>query len=503
MPGSEPGFVREAVMEAVTQGTLIADRYRAIREIGFGGMGTVWLAYDEALDSQCALKLIGADQAPQEEFRLRFECEAKCAAQLRSAHVVDVLNCGQWQGAPFIVMEYLEGEDLEARLERAGRLELRTTYRIIAQVARALMRAHMLGIVHRDIKPGNIFLVPGDEHEIAKVLDFGVAKHRALPNAYENLASGVFIGTPCYMSPEQASGGAVDWRSDLWSLAVIVFECLTGVLPFDEEAVAGTILAITRGPIPSLTANRPELPPELEDWWQRATARDPADRFQSAKEFADAFADAIGFSSKLAIPDFTRASAEPHSNSGLNASPAYETDAAVTLHPPSRSRSGRLGTSRPRRREFPFYTVAVTALCSALVVSAVAWRPELEARIGSLGLEATAHSVITEHAEFSEARARRAVVESARVTSLDSALASDMNAGRVRSAEPEPTVLVVEPPAPSAPPTHQASKKAAVAPRVKQSQWQAPVEEPVPAKTEQETSEAYEEAHRGIKDYGI
>jgi len=254
----------------------------------------VWLAYDEALDSHCALKLIGASQAKLEEFRIRFECEAKCAAQLRGAHVVDVLNRGQWQGKPFIVMEYLEGEDLAVRLERFGRLDARTTYRIVAQIARALMRAHALGIVHRDIKPGNIFLVPGDEYEIAKLLDFGVAKHHDLPNSFETAAPGQFIGTPCYMSPEQASGLGVDARSDLWALAVITFECLTGEVPFQDEAIVDLIQAITHGSVPSLTASHPELPKELEQWWRCATARDPKRRFQSAKEFADSLAEAIG-----------------------------------------------------------------------------------------------------------------------------------------------------------------------------------------------------------------
>jgi serine/threonine protein kinase len=374
-------------METTTQGTLVADRYRLIREIGFGGMGTVWLAYDGVLDSQCAIKLIGASQAAEEEFRIRFECEAKCAAQLRGAHVVDVLDRGQWRGKPFIVMEYMDGEDLAMRLERLGRLDVRTTYRIVAQVSRALMRAHTLGIVHRDIKPGNIFLVPGDDHEIAKVLDFGIAKHRALPNAFDDLQSGQFVGTPCYMSPEQASGRAVDWRSDLWALAIITFECLTGTLPFQDDSMPEMVAAITRGPVPKLTLNRPDLPAELEFWWQRATARDPERRFQSAKEFADALAEAIGVY-PMAISGFPQASGdaptlfEPPSllppsrpygvlGRGRAAADSDETDGAFILH--SRLPSSEFERQLRARRRRSSYLLAAMALCAGAVLGASAW----------------------------------------------------------------------------------------------------------------------------------
>src|SRR6188474_328839 len=139
-------------------------------------MGSVWLATDLSLDSTCAIKLVDPDKIGNEEVRVRFQREARAAAQIRSANVVDVFDHGLWNDMPFIVMEHLEGEDLGARLDRQGRLELRETYEIVAQVARALVRAHAMGIVHRDLKPENIFLVPGDDHEVAKVLDFGVAK---------------------------------------------------------------------------------------------------------------------------------------------------------------------------------------------------------------------------------------------------------------------------------------------------------------------------------------
>jgi serine/threonine protein kinase len=198
-------------------------------------------------------------------------------------------------------MEFLEGEDLGVRLARLGRLDPLSTYRIAAQVARALSRAHEAGIVHRDIKPENIFLVPGDEHELAKVLDFGLAKHDTFALLDKATQTGSFLGTPHYVSPEQARGKGVDWRSDLWSLGVVVFFCLTGRRPFESDVIGELMGLILYEPIPKLSEYRPDLPKLLDAWWERAVARDPDERFQSAKEFADNLAAAIG-EPALAVP---------------------------------------------------------------------------------------------------------------------------------------------------------------------------------------------------------
>jgi serine/threonine-protein kinase len=270
--------------------TVIAERYRLERKLGAGGMGSVWLATDLSLDSTCAIKLVDPDKIGNEEVRVRFQREARAAAQIRSANVVDVFDHGLWQGMPFIVMEYLEGEDLGARLDRKGRLELRETYEIVAQVARALVRAHAMGIVHRDLKPENIFLVPGDDHEIAKVLDFGIAKLDQYSLRDKATKTGSFMGTPYYMSPEQARGKNIDWRSDLWALGVIVFQCLTGKPPFESEALGDLMGMILYDPIPKITDRDSSLPPEIETFWERACNRDRELRFQSAKELSDALA---------------------------------------------------------------------------------------------------------------------------------------------------------------------------------------------------------------------
>jgi serine/threonine protein kinase len=286
-------------------GVMVANRYRLCRQLGVGGMGTVWLADDVLLDSRCALKLIDDDKAQSEEVRMRFAREAKVAAQLRGAHVVDVFEHGEWEGTPFIAMEYLEGEDLGTRLEHRGVLDAASTYRVAAHVSRALARAHAYGIVHRDLKPENIFLVPGDDGEIAKVLDFGIAKHDVYSLRDKATKTGSFLGTPYYVSPEQARGKATDHRSDLWSLAVIVFQCLTGRPPFESEALGELMGLILYEDLPKPSEVRPDLPPSFDAWWEKAAKREREERFQSAKEFADSLAEALSQPPTLAVPSLS------------------------------------------------------------------------------------------------------------------------------------------------------------------------------------------------------
>ncbi|XXX82164.1 protein kinase [Sorangium sp. So ce134] len=276
-------------------GNTVADRFRLVRPLRQGGMGSVWLAQHIGLDIPCAIKFMHA-QGVSKEVRLRFEREAKVAAQIRSPHVVQILDHGVWQGTPYIAMEYLEGEDLDARIQRVGRLDPYDTMAITAQVARALTRAHAAGLVHRDLKPANIFLVRDDDREIAKVLDFGIAKD-STPRVTSTTKTGSLLGTPAYMSPEQAQGTkSIDHRSDLWSLAVVVFECLTGKLPFNSEAFGDLLLKIMVKPLPVPSQLAP-VPPGFDAWWARAASREPEARFQSAREFCDALAIALDIAS--------------------------------------------------------------------------------------------------------------------------------------------------------------------------------------------------------------
>jgi serine/threonine protein kinase len=280
----------------IAPGVVVAERYQLVRELGQGGMGSVWLADHLTLKIPCALKLILGHAVGSADARARFEREAQAAAQLRSPHVVQVLDHGLWEGTPYLAMELLEGEDLERRLARRGRLSPSEAMFVAGQVCRALTRAEALGLVHRDLKPANVFLVRDDDREVVKVLDFGLAKSVEITPGAARTASGVLLGTPYYMSPEQAHGDReLDGRSDLWSLAVMVFECLTGQRPFDSPTLTGLLLRITSGelPVPSKVA---EVPPGFDGWWARATAREPAARFPTAKAFADSLAVALGLS---------------------------------------------------------------------------------------------------------------------------------------------------------------------------------------------------------------
>ncbi len=325
----------------------VAGRYRLSHKIGEGGMGSVWFAHDLLLDATCAVKLIDKDKAADAEILTRFAREAKASAQLRSPHVVNVFDYGEWEGSHYIAMEYLEGEDLATRLSRLGRLEPEPTYRIVAHVARALMSAHSLGIVHRDLKPENIFLVQRYDEEIAKVLDFGIAQNQAYSLENRATREGTFLGTPCYMSPEQVRGKPVDHRSDIWSLGVIVFQCLTGRLPFESDALGELMGMILYEPLPKITTFNGELPPGIDFWWERATARDRELRFFSAKEQADELGVLLGIGSVVNVP-----SGRPRH---------------ISSFPPGNEKSGVITAPNVRRADAAVVTQEPRAGLSSLV----------------------------------------------------------------------------------------------------------------------------------------
>jgi eukaryotic-like serine/threonine-protein kinase len=279
-------------------GSVVAGRFKLVRELGSGSMGTVWLADHQTLDLRCAVKFMTTEASRAPNYRGRFELEARAIAQLHSPNVVRILDYDVHEGMPFIAMEFLQGEDLAARLERVGKLDPATTYRIISQVARGLSKAHEAGIVHRDLKPENIFLTEEDDSEVAKLLDFGIAKLAAfaLSEGFaDHTQAGSLLGTPAYMSPEQARGLAdIDHRSDLWSLGVITYQCLTGRLPFESPTLGDLFAQIMFDPIPVPSKVDRSLPPDFDWWWARATLRNTDGRFGSARELADALGHALG-----------------------------------------------------------------------------------------------------------------------------------------------------------------------------------------------------------------
>jgi serine/threonine-protein kinase len=268
---------------------IIAGKYRLLRKLGQGGMGSVWYAEHLTLHSPVAIKLIDPSIADNAEALGRFLREAQSAASLRSPHVVQILDHGVDNGIPYIAMELLDGESLADRLTRVGRLSSGETGRVLQQVARAIGRAHEAGIVHRDLKPDNIYLVRNDDEEIAKVLDFGIAKsnaHGLGASVGGGTRTGAVLGTPYYMSPEQAEGAkTLDGRADIWAMGVIAFECLLGSRPFDEETLGSLLLAICARPIP-IPSQRGPVPVGFDEWFARACSRDVAQRYAGARDAA-------------------------------------------------------------------------------------------------------------------------------------------------------------------------------------------------------------------------
>jgi eukaryotic-like serine/threonine-protein kinase len=275
----------------VAPGMMVTANVRLERPLGEGAMGAVWVAEHLTLKTQVAVKFISAQLAADPNVLARFTQEASVAAQIKSPHVVQTFDQGLMRdGTPYIVMELLEGESLQERLERVGRLSLADAAMVVSQVARALNRAHDLGIVHRDIKPDNIFITPGDDGMLCKILDFGIAKQTSLPKLGGLTSAGMMVGTPEFMSPEQVlSAKDVDYRADLWGLAVTTYFVLTDELPFTAEALGTLCVKLLDGKFTPATELRPDLPKDLDVWFNKSMAHEPDDRFTSAREMADVF----------------------------------------------------------------------------------------------------------------------------------------------------------------------------------------------------------------------
>lgn len=275
-------------------GEILGGRYRLVRPLGEGGMATIWAAEHLTMGNLVAVKIISAELVDCELAISRFTREARAAAKLRSPYVVQLFDHDvDPANGPYIAMELLEGENLADRLEREVTLSTALLSRIMQQVGRGLSRAHAAGIVHRDMKPDNIFLAVDDEGvETAKILDFGVAKADSPFQLRKNkTVAGALVGTLSYMSPEQAQGREVDHRTDLWALGVIAFEALVGARPFDDEAAGAIVMRICAHPIPKPSSINPGVPPGFDAWFAKACHREVSERFGSAEELAESLAE--------------------------------------------------------------------------------------------------------------------------------------------------------------------------------------------------------------------
>jgi serine/threonine-protein kinase len=275
--------------------TLLDGKFRITKEIGRGGMAAVYEAENVDIGKRVAVKVLAAELVSSKTVMERFLREARASAAIRSPYICDVYDVGTFEDRPFLVMELLEGESLYDRLSHIRRLDLKETLAISTQTSKGLARAHEANIVHRDLKPENIFLTRNEDGEIvSKIVDFGLAKfyEPALEGgaAARLTKEGALFGTPAYMSPEQAKAqGEVDHRADLWALACIVYECLTGRTVWNvDQGVAMILAQIAGAPIPRPTRIREDLPKTFDDWFLRALDRNADKRFQTAKEFSDA-----------------------------------------------------------------------------------------------------------------------------------------------------------------------------------------------------------------------
>ncbi len=273
------------------EGQTIAGKFRLEREIGRGGMGAVWKAEHLSLGCAVALKLIDERKAKSRMGKVRFVREARASAALRSPHVVQILDHGVDDGTPYIAMELLEGETLAERLDQEGRLTNVQTVRVVTHIARALCKAREHDVVHRDLKPENIFIVQNMDEEVVKVLDFGIAKQNVASDDTNSVdtKTGSVIGTPRYMSPEQARGKTLDWRSDLWALAIMAYRCHVGQLPFKGSALGELIMQICSEPLP-VPSEHANVVEGFDGWFAKAGNRNPDERFQTARELATALA---------------------------------------------------------------------------------------------------------------------------------------------------------------------------------------------------------------------
>ncbi len=276
-------------------GRTLGDTYRVERELGSGGMGAVFVAVHVRTGRRYAVKVLLPEVAARREALARFQREAEAIGALGHAHIVAIHDFAHADGLAYLVMDLLEGEDLAQRLARRGTLPLNEALAIFEQVASGLAAAHDQGLIHRDLKPANIFLAqqPGAP-ERAVLLDFGLAKGLAPEGDARLTASGVVMGTPQYMSPEQACGAPLDQRTDLYALATILYELLAGEPPITAPTLPALFAKLATEPAPPLSIRRPDLPPALSDALARALAKAPGDCPPDARRLVDSIRVAAG-----------------------------------------------------------------------------------------------------------------------------------------------------------------------------------------------------------------
>jgi len=280
-------------MPDISPGVVLADKYRVEKVLGVGGMGMVVAAHHIALDERVAIKLLLPEMLSNNDAVQRFAREARAAIKIKNEHVVRVMDVSTLpSGAPMMVMEFLDGEDLSQLIERQGPLPLATVAEYVLQACEAIAEAHSLGIVHRDLKPANLFVTRrNDGTQCVKVLDFGISKVTGGGKGFDMTSTQSVMGSPLYMSPEQmASAKHVDGRTDIWALGVILHESLCGKPPFEGESITQLVASVLTTMPPAARTLRPDLPLGVDPVILRCLEKDPNRRWSSVREFADALA---------------------------------------------------------------------------------------------------------------------------------------------------------------------------------------------------------------------
>jgi eukaryotic-like serine/threonine-protein kinase len=326
------------------QQQILDNRYELLQKIGEGGMARVFLGRDLRLNRQVAIKLLSDRLVPDPDFLSRFRHEAQAAAILNHPNIVGVYDVGQDGDAHYIVMEYVEGLDLKKEIMRYGTLDIERAVSIAIQVAQGLDAAHRVGLVHRDIKPQNIIISPDGA---AHITDFGVAKSRFSTAMTE---TGITLGTVDYISPEQAQGQPATARSDIYSLGVTLFEMLTGRLPFSGDGPIAVAMQHVGTPPPAPRQLNPQIPPQLEALLLRAMAKNPAQRFAGAAEFANQLRNYRSMARQETVlgPGVQRPAQQPQHPAAAALSRSLPEPTLVRPNPPAGS-SGRINTMPPPR----------------------------------------------------------------------------------------------------------------------------------------------------------
>ncbi len=431
---------REAPARSDRTGQVLASRYLLTRKIGEGGMGEVYEAEHVRLGRRVAVKLLHDVYCRREHYLERFSREAKTLASLCSEHIVAVTDCGDTSaGLPFIVMEYLEGEDLRKLLNQLAILPISRALKLVVDACEGVKVAHAKGLVHRDIKPENLFVVSRlGGTECCKVLDFGVAKQR---DASTLTRDGALIGTVQYMAPEQALGEKdLDGRVDVFALGAILYECLCGEAPFRGDRAESILFAIIhREPVPLCELN-PEVPESLSHVVHRALARNPANRYQTIGEFGAALA-AFQQSAHHANREVSR----PVGYDAVVVGPAAETlaeDEDSAIVPLTSSTGYALPMGSKRWLGSPvFWSVAAAGIVlgAGLAGSAVAFWPNDRGAVRAAGTSETVPAPSAQHSEHGAPDSVEPEAPPARADLEPAAEPHSVARGSSSSRHPEPT----------------------------------------------------------------